>query len=126
MKQGAFRALATYQVAPETEALPSVVLSIGVQGIGTGNPGYSATAEKNWQVGSSKLNLYGGLGYRANGTQLFPLGGLKLVDTRGLSIGVQHDGFTASPFATLTKSRVTYGVYIVGGRNLAYLIGTRF
>lgn len=126
LKQGAFRVLGSYQLAPERATTPSVNVSAGVQGIGTGNPGYSATLEKNWQVGSSRLNVYGGLAIRSNQNELYGVGGIKLLDKSGVTVGFQHDGVQGSPFVTYSRDRTTLGLYLVGGQSLAYLIGMRF
>ena len=125
-KQGAFRALASYRLSPETLNAPSVSVSAGVQGIGTGNPGYSGTLEKNWQLGTYKLNTYGGIGVRSNENRLYPVGGVKLTDRSGVTLGVQHDGIVASPFVTYSHDRATIGFYLVGAKNPAYLVGFRF
>jgi len=126
LKQGAFRGLASYQLAPEKPESPSVNVSAGVQGIGTGNPGYSGTLEKNWRTGTSTLNVYAGVGFRSNENHVHAIGGVKLTLAEGLAIGVQDDGHLTNPFLTYSLDKLTFGLYLVGGKSPAYLMGFRF
>lgn len=126
LKQGAFRGLASYQLVSESANAPSVNVSAGIQGIGTGNPGFSMTFEKNVTIGSQQLNGYVGGALRSNTGEFSIIGGVKATLTKGLSLGVQHDGIQLSPFITYGLDRMTLGLYIVGGNRPAYLVGMRF
>jgi len=97
-----------------------------MQGIGTGNPGYSATFEKNWKVSEGTINLYGGIGLRSNEAHGHLVGGAKFTFTNGLTLGLQDDGHQRNPFVTMSPDRWTLGVYFVGGKRPAYLFGVRF
>jgi hypothetical protein len=121
-KQNAFRALGSYLVSPETDRLPSTHVSAGVQGIGTGNPGFSATAEKNFD----RLNLFVGLGYRTNSKLLRPVGGFKYRVNDAIAVGLQDDGIERYPFATYSWDRYTVGAYLIAFQRPALLVGTRF
>jgi hypothetical protein len=125
-KQRAFRFLASVVLLPETERAPSLNASVGVQGIGTGNPGYSVTAEKNFMLTQGNLNVYAGLGFRSNENHVHPVAGIKYSLPSGFTFGLQEDGHQLSPFATYSKDWWTVGVYVVGFKNVAYLVGVRF
>jgi hypothetical protein len=125
-EQNSLRFLGTLRVLDESPTRPAVFLSAGVQEIGTGNPGYAAVAEKNWNVGGGTLNTYGGVGARANEDHVHPVGGLKYSLDNGWSFGLQHDGHRGHPFVTLTRGQWTGGFYLLGGRDPAYMIGHRF
>lgn len=126
-KQNAFRGLAAYQIAPEKGDLPMINASIGLQGIGTGNPGLSLTAEKNFSLGKGIMgNAYVGAGYRTNENHLHPVGGFKISPDGKLYLGVQHDGHQTHPFATYSVGQMIGGVYLINGKRLAYMLGARF
>jgi hypothetical protein len=125
-KQEAFRALAAYQFIPESAKSPSLNGSVGVQGIGTGNPGYSLTTEKNWKDQNGSLNLFTGVGFRSNETHLHAIGGVKYQFNFGTVIGVQLDGHGSHPFIIQNYKNVLGGVYLIDGRKAAFLIGARF
>lgn len=126
-KQGAFRALGAYMLSPETDKLPSTHLSAGVQGIGTGNPGYSLTAEKNWNLGgASGLNVFLGVGYRTNRKIARMVGGFKYSPDGHWNIGLQNDGLVNDPFVTYSADRWTAGMYLIDMEHAAYMIGVRF
>lgn len=125
LKQGAFRALGSYLLSPETASLPSTHISAGVQGIGTGNPGYSFTAEKNWQLSTGSLNTFIGVGYRTNTRSTKMVGGFKYSDN-AWAIGLQNDGLVNDPFLTYSQDRYTTGIYLINLKHPAYLIGWRF
>jgi hypothetical protein len=125
-KQGAFRALGSYLLSPETDTMPSTHVSAGVQGIGTGNPGFSATAEKNWQVGSGSLNTFLGAGYRTNRKITRMVGGFKYTPDGQWAVGLQNDGLVNDPFITFSKDRITTGFYLIDMKHPAYLLGVRF
>ncbi len=128
LKQNAIRYLAAYTLAPETSRSPSVNLSAGVQGIGTGNPGYSATLEKNFILdgGKSSINLFAGVGFRSNENIAREVAGLKFTTNDGFSIGIQDDGKLRNPFATYATGNFVAGIYLVGGEHPAFLFGMRF
>lgn len=125
-KQDAYRFLASVTALPETETMPAFNLSAGVQGIGTGNPGYSGTFEKNWNSSIGSLNAYVGLGFRSNENHSHAVWGAKLMSTSGFGFGFQDDGHMTSPFATFSRGNTTAGLYFVDFKRPAYLIGTRF
>jgi hypothetical protein len=125
-KQNAFRALASYNAIPETERLPALNFSVGVQGIGTGNPGYSSTLEKNWKQPGGTLNAYLGVGYRSNESHVHPVGGIKFSFENGITLGLQDDGHQRNPFVTFSRDWWTVGLYLVGGKRAAYLVGAKF
>ncbi|HRK21221.1 MAG TPA: hypothetical protein PLX06_05405 [Fimbriimonadaceae bacterium] len=125
LKQKAFRALGSYLLSPETATLPSTHISAGVQGIGTGNPGYSFTSEKNWDVNGTGVNIFLGVGYRTNRKILRGVGGFKL--SRGqLTVGYQNDGVEQYPFATISFGQWSTGFYLIGFKSPAYILGVRF
>jgi hypothetical protein len=125
-KQSAFRFLGSYMISPETDTLPSIHVGFGVQGIGTGNPGYNARMEKNWQTDFGSINVFGGIGFRSNEDHAHPLGGFKIGLTSGWTAGLQWDGHDDYPFLTYTWDRYTSGVYLFEGRQLGYMFGARF
>ena len=125
LKQGAFRALGSYLLSPETDKLPSTHISAGVQGIGTGNPGFSATAEKNWQLGDGSFNAFTGVGYRTNRKLTRMVGGFKY-SLDAWAIGLQNDGLVNDPFLTYSQDRYTTGIYLIDLKHPAYLLGWRF
>ena len=106
--------------------MPSFNASAGVQGIGTGNPGYSVTSEKNFKTDSGMFNIYVGVGWRSNENISRGVGGMKFGLTNGVTLGVQNDGKQTNPFVTFGFGQQTVGLYLVGGKNVAYLVGTRF
>ncbi len=112
-KQEAARALANYTFQTETMSRPRLRAGLGVQGIGVGNPGYFATAEKNWMREGWSLNGFGGLGLRSNESHAHLLGGFKA--TRGdWSLGLQLDGHDAHPFTSWSFDGGSVGFYWVG------------
>jgi hypothetical protein len=126
-KQRAFRWLGSYQTSPETATMPSTHVSAGVQGIGTGNPGFSATAEKNWMLSSGgSFNAFIGVGYRTNSKTTRLLGGFKYSPDGRFSVGVQDDGFNKHPFATYAVGQMVYGVYLVDTKSPGLMVGARF
>lgn len=126
LKQGAFRVLGSYMLSPETATMPSTHFSAGVQGIGTGNPGLSATAEKNWSVGEGSFNAFLGVGYRTNRRLTRMVGGFKYSPDGRWAVGLQNDGLVNDPFVTYSRDRLTTGVYLIDLKRPAYLIGVRF
>ncbi|HSI73627.1 MAG TPA: hypothetical protein VK934_10675, partial [Fimbriimonas sp.] len=126
LKQNAFRGLASYNVLPEKVQTPALNVSVGVQGIGTGNPGYSGTLEKNWKWSTGSLNVYAGLGFRANEDHAHAVGGAKFTFPNGIALGIQDEGHERNPFVTYSRSTWTVGIYLVGGKRAAYLVGNRF
>ena len=118
--------MASVSLVPETENLPALNASAGIQGIGTGNPGYSLTTEKNFVTNGGSLNFYIGEGWRSNEAVGRTVGGMKFSWKTGYTLGIQNDGIQSNPFVTYSQGLNTYGLYLVGGRNVAYLVGTRF
>jgi len=126
-KQNAVRWLASFQIAPETATLPSVNASIGVQGIGTGNPGYSVTAEKNFSGEHGRgLNAYTGLGFRSNENHAHWIGGARYSFGNGLALGIQLDGHDHNPFVVYTAGQTLFGFYLIDAKRPAYMAGVRF
>lgn len=125
-EQNAFRWLAAYRLLPETATRPSVHASAGVQGIGTGNPGYSLTAEKNFAGAEGSLNVFAGVGFRSNENHAHPVAGMKYSFTNGLTLGVQHDGHETHPFVTFSRNKLVVGFYLIDGKAPAYMVGARF
>lgn len=125
-KQEAFRFLGSYQLSPETGRMPSLSASVGVQGIGTGNPGYSITAEKNWLNGEHRLNAFVGAGFRSNEEHLHPVVGARWTHADRLTLGIQWDGHQSHPFVTATDGRHIGGVYLVDWKSPALMFGLRY
>ena len=93
-----------------------------MQGIGTGNPGYSATLEKNF----GHFNAYGGVGFRSNESHSHLLGGAKYALEGGVAGGLQLDGPQAHPFLVYTKCQTIYGAYLIDFKSPALMVGYRF
>jgi len=106
--------------------MPSVHISAGIQGIGTGNPGYSLTAEKNWMRDAGSFNFFAGIGYRSNTKLLSPVGGFKYSPDGRFNIGVQYDEINTDPFATMNVGNFVFGGYLIDFKRPAYMVGTRF
>ncbi|HRI45084.1 MAG TPA: hypothetical protein PLL78_03195 [Fimbriimonadaceae bacterium] len=125
-KQNALRYLASVRLAAETERWPGFYASAGVQGIGTGNPGFSATAEKNFQLGALQVNAFIGLGYRTNESHTHPVGGFKLEFADRITIGLQWEGHNTHPFITKGFGHYIAGVYLIEGKSPGLMFGARF
>ncbi|CAN5382714.1 hypothetical protein BH11ARM1_BH11ARM1_00200 [soil metagenome] len=125
-KQGAFRALGAYILAPETVQMPSLNFMAGVQGIGSGNPGVALTGEKNFAQKSGNLNIFGGVGYRTNRKILRAVGGVKYNMDQHWTVGYQNDGVNQYPFASFSEGAMSYGAYLIGFQSPAFMVGTRF
>lgn len=125
-RQNAFRALAAWQPIVETEHTPALNLSAGVQGIGTGNPGYAATLEKNFALREGRLNVYGGVGFRSNENHAHFVGGIKYSPSNQWSIGIQDDGHAVNPFVTYSWDRWLAGLYLIESEHPAFMVGARF
>jgi hypothetical protein len=125
-KQRAFRFLASGTLIPETDDAPALNVSVGLQGIGTGNPGYSSTLEKNFVLDDGNLNVYFGVGFRSNENHAHPVGGVRFAMPSGFVVGLQEDGHQHSPFVTYSHSGWVAGIYLVGFKNPALLVGMRF
>jgi hypothetical protein len=121
-KQNALRWLASVNLAAETATLPALNASVGVQGIGTGNPGYSATLEKNFGA----FNGYLGVGWRSNESHSHLLGGVKYAFENGVSVGLQLDGHQEHPFVVYTEGQMVYGAYLIDLKSPALMVGYRF
>ncbi len=126
LKQGSFRGLGSYLLSPETATLPSTHVSAGVQGIDTGNPGFSFTSEKNWETGFGSVNVFLGLGYRTNVKTLRGVGGFKLSSGRNITVGYQNDGVEQYPFASFSQGSMSAGLYMVNFKRPAWMVGIRF
>lgn len=124
--QKAVRALAAVQFVPETPKTPAWNGSVGVQGVGIGNPGYSTTLEKNFKVKGSTLNVYGGVGWRSNENHVHGIGGVKIQLADWLTLGAQFDGHQQNTFIVANRDAIIFGVYLIDGKTLAPLIGFRF
>ncbi|MBA3726507.1 MAG: hypothetical protein H0W86_08650 [Armatimonadetes bacterium] len=105
---------------------PSAHISVGVQGVGTGNPGWTGRLEKNFRTEAGNLNVFGGIGLRSNEDHAHPVAGTKLEMPSHISLGLQWDGHNAHPFATYGLDRYIVGFYLIGGKTLGYLFGARF
>lgn len=125
-KQNSFRWLASINILPETTNFPSINASAGVQGIGTGNPGYSVTAEKNWNIGEAKFNVYSGVGFRSNESHAHGLFGFKYTTADRWTIGLQNEGHQTHPFVTYSWGQYTSGFFLIDGKSPAYMFGVRF
>jgi hypothetical protein len=124
-KQNAVRYLAAANLVPQTARSPGLNASAGVQGIGTGNPGLSVTAEKDWSAGGLEWNVFAGVGFRSNESHPHGVGGAKLVQG-AWSIGVQLDGHNVHPFVIRTEGPYVAGFYLIGLRSPAAMVGMRF
>lgn len=125
-KQEAFRWLGSYLLSPETATAPSTHISVGLQGIGTGNPGYSATAEKNWELERGLFNAFVGIGYRTNRKIGRLVGGMKYMGSGHWSVGIQNDGLQTDPFVTVSSGNWTTGLYFLDFEKPAYMLSARF
>lgn len=125
-KQNAFRWLASVNLVPETSRTPAVNASAGVQGIGTGNPGYSLTAEKNFPLTRGSFNAFAGIGWRSNEGHSHPVAGFKWSPDGKLSFGLQYDGHATHEFVTYSKDQFVFGLYLIDSKDLGFLVGTRF
>ncbi|MBX3117969.1 MAG: hypothetical protein KF784_02815 [Fimbriimonadaceae bacterium] len=106
--------------------MPSVSVSAGVQGIGTGNPGYSATLEKNWKSDAGTANMFVGAGFRSNESHYHGVLGAKWMDRSGFTLGLQLDGHQAHPFLTYGQGEWFGGVYLIDAKSPALMFGRRF
>jgi len=120
-KQGAFRGLANFALTTETERTPLVRVGAGLQGIGTGNPGYFGTVEKNRKIGSASVNAYLGIGLRANEGHGHLLGGLKVSPDDRWTLGLQNEGHETHPFVTYRIDRQYVGLYLINQKRPALM-----
>ena len=125
-EQNAFRFLGSYQLVRETATTPSAHISLGVQGIGTGNPGWSGRLERNFRTELGMLNIFAGIGLRSNEDHAHPVAGIKLELSNHVSFGMQWDGHNHHPFVTYGFDRYIAGLYLINGKSLGYLAGVRF
>ena len=100
--------------------------SVGVQGIGTGNPGFSVTAEKNFEMDGGRFNVFAGVGLRSNEDHGHPIWGAKYSWASGLTLGIQDEGHQRHPFVTFARNGWVVGFYLIGGEAPAYMVGVRF
>lgn len=125
-KQNAVRYLASVNAIPQTDKLPGLNLSAGVQGVGTGNPGYSATLERDVASGDVSWNLYAGIGFRSNESHSHWLGGAKVALPDEWTLGVQADGHDVHPFVTKSVETYIVGAYLIELKSPALMVGYRF
>jgi|GEM_PF-1245226 len=116
-KQGSFRFLGNYELIPERARTPNLRVGFGVQGIGTGNPGYFATSEKSFRVKGGSVNAYVGVGFRSNENHGHLLGGIKYSPNGPWTLGLQDDGHDKHPFVTYSRRDWTVGFYLIGLRS---------
>ncbi len=121
-EQNTLRWQASFNASPETEKAPAINFSAGVQGIGTGHRGFSATAEKNF----GPFNVYAGIGYRSKESHTHLLAGFKYRCEGNLSVGLQNDGHNSHFFVVKNDGPVMYGAYLVELDRPALMIGYRF
>jgi hypothetical protein len=122
-KQGAFRGLGNYELLPEKGDTPSLRVGFGLQGIGTGNPGYFATSEKTWTDQWGTWTGYVGLGYRSNEDHAHGLGGLKLSLPGPWTFGAQLDGHNAHLFTSHSLNQQwSVGLYWVELKSLGVMV----
>jgi hypothetical protein len=124
-EQNAFRILGSYQLIRETATSPSAHVSVGVQGIGTGNPGWTGRLEKNFRLPAGNLNVFGGIGVRGNEDHSHPIAGGKFEHHSGFSVGVQWEGHAHHPFVIYAFGQHVVGLYLIGGNRMGYMIGMR-
>jgi hypothetical protein len=125
-KQNALRVLGSLRLVRERATTPSLYASIGLQGIGTGNPGLSLTAERNFALSVGALNAYVGVGYRTNERHIHPVLGAKLELGGKVVFGFQNEGHQTHLFVTSNFDKATLGLYLIGGKSLGYMVGLRF
>lgn len=126
-RQQAVRYLANYQFIKESERNPSVSAGFGVQGIGTGNPGYFVTTEKNFDLGSGRATAYVGIGFRSNENHGHALGGFKFSPNRDWTFGIQLDGHSKHPFVTRRLGDgLIGGLYLIDAKSPALLVSVSF
>jgi hypothetical protein len=125
-KQNALRVLGSMRLVRERATTPSLYASIGLQEIGTGNPGLSLTAERNFGLALGALNVYVGGGYRTNERHVHPVLGAKLEFGGKVAVGFQNDGHQTHFFVTGNLDTSTLGLYLIGGKSLGYMVGLRF
>lgn len=127
-KQGAFRGLGNYVLIEETARLPNLKAGLGLQGIATGNPGYFVTSEKNFSAAEGSMNMFGGIGLRANEDHAHPLAGMKFSPAKTpFTFGFQWDGHGSHFFGTVgLDSRTTIGAYLIESKLLGIMLSVGF
>jgi hypothetical protein len=126
-RQQAFRGLATYVLSPETSKAPMLSAGFGLQGIGTGNPGYFLTAEKTLDTKIGTFNGFLGAGYRSNEDHSHALGGLKFTPTASpYTFGVQLDGHQGHLFVTRDFGAWSLGAYLIDMKAPGAMLSVRF
>lgn len=125
-KQGAFRFLGNYELIAETPRSPNLRVGYGLQGIGVGNPGYFATAEKFHTNRSVSVTGYLGVGYRSNENHGHLLGGIKASPAGPWTIGVQIDGHDVHPFLNYSLGRHAIGLYLIELRSPGVMLNFRW
>jgi hypothetical protein len=107
--------------------MPALVAGAGLQGIGTGNPGYFLTAEKNLMSREGSLTAYLGAGFRTNEDHGHLIGGAKFTPIASAwTIGAQADWHNVSPFITRSFPELTLGVYLIGLETPGLLVSKRW
>ncbi len=126
-KQRAFRGLASYTLASEGSRTPAINVGAGLQGIGTGNPGYFAVAEKSFATHIGSVSAYLGLGLRSNENHAHMLGGAKFTPSLSKwTMGVQLDGHNVHPFVTRDFDSFTIGMYLVNLKSPGIMLSKRW
>jgi hypothetical protein len=113
-------------VVDEGPKTPNLKVGAGVQGIGTGNPGFFATSEKNFLWPDGGINVYAGLAARSNEDHVHGVGGVRLDPHGPWALGLQLDGHQGHPYLTHATGRIVLGFYLVGYERAGYLVGVRF
>lgn len=116
--------MANYELIPAEGKAPNLRVGFGLQGIGTGNPGFFATSERSWAGNWGVVSGYLGVGYRTNEDHGHLLGGFKWTpSTSPWTLGLQNDGHESHPFVSRNLGRgFTGGLYLVGLKSPGLMI----
>jgi hypothetical protein len=126
-KQRAFRGMGSYKLVKETAKSPAITAGLGLQGIGTGNPGYFVTAEKGFSFKTGSASAYLGAGFRTNENHGHMLGGVKFTPLNTpWTLGLQADGHNLHPFVTHAFPEFTLGLYLVNMKLPGVLFSKRW
>ncbi len=123
-KQGAFRGLANYELIAEKAHSPNLRVGFGLQGIGTGNPGFFATTEKTHFMKEGAATGYVGFGFRANEGHGHPLAGIKFTPKQSpWTVGFQHDGHAGNLFGSYRIGQGwSAGAYWISMKSLGLMV----
>lgn len=72
------------------------------------------------------MNVFGGLGIRTNESHGHLIWGIKAELPAGFTLGIQDDGHKRHPFVTASRGQWIAGLYLIGGKTPAPMIGLRF